>query len=158
MARQTRSEYAQKLLDPRWQRLRLEVMQRAEFGCECCMDTSSTLHVHHNEYIKGREPWEYEPKQLSCLCDECHGLIAHAQNEPLKLISSYLPIDGPGSRQECSLIIAGYFGFPFEEFIKATDIQDIPYYRLLYSYGADAARNVFDDIKEIVKRGQSANG
>jgi methionyl-tRNA synthetase len=58
------SAYWEKLKDPRWQKLRLEAMQKADFHCERCGDGESTLNVHHKEYFKGREPWEYKPKQL----------------------------------------------------------------------------------------------
>ena len=67
-----KSAYAQKLRDPRWQKKRLEVMQENEFSCEICGDDSSTLNVHHKQYLKGFEPWEYHARQLACLCESCH--------------------------------------------------------------------------------------
>jgi hypothetical protein len=60
------------LLDPRWQRRRLQVLDRAGFACECCGDTSSTLHVHHRIYRKGAAPWEYADEELRALCENCH--------------------------------------------------------------------------------------
>lgn len=64
--------YWQLLQDPRWQRLRLEVMERAEFRCEWCEATDKTLHVHHTYYEKNLKPWEYPPESLRCLCKNCH--------------------------------------------------------------------------------------
>ena len=64
--------YRQKLLDPRWQRKRLEVLQLADFRCESCCSDENTLHVHHKFYVKGREPWEYEATDLVALCEDCH--------------------------------------------------------------------------------------
>lgn len=64
--------YTEKLLDPRWQRKRLEVLSRDEFTCRHCRDKKSTLHVHHLRYIKGRNPWEYETQELITLCETCH--------------------------------------------------------------------------------------
>lgn len=64
--------YIEKLRDPRWQRLRLEVFQAANFTCEKCGATDKTLHAHHRAYLKCREPWEYLPSQLACLCCDCH--------------------------------------------------------------------------------------
>ena len=64
--------YAEKLKDPRWQRKRLEILQRENFTCENCGDTESTLHVHNGYYEKGLEPWEYFHRTLHCLCEECH--------------------------------------------------------------------------------------
>ncbi len=66
------SEYWKKLKDPRWQRKRLEVLELADFTCEQCGSKTETLHAHHKIYRKGREPWEYELWELSCLCDSCH--------------------------------------------------------------------------------------
>jgi len=64
--------YFEKLRDPRWQRKRLEIMERAGFACEKCGDKTSTLNVHHGYYEKGLEPWEYESNTLWCLCESCH--------------------------------------------------------------------------------------
>lgn len=64
--------YSDKLRDPRWQRKRLEIMQRDGFKCQECTDDSVTLHVHHVRYIKGREPWDYPNGLLVTLCETCH--------------------------------------------------------------------------------------
>lgn len=66
------AEYFEKLKDPRWQRKRLEVMQRADFTCEYCSDSGETLHVHHGYYEKNREPWDYPDAAYHCVCDTCH--------------------------------------------------------------------------------------
>lgn len=67
--------YREKLKDPRWQRLRLETLDLAEWSCAWCGDTETTLHVHHNFYVRGRQPWEYSTAELSVLCEHCHGGI-----------------------------------------------------------------------------------
>lgn len=64
--------YAEKLQDPRWQRKRLEVLERAGWKCESCGKADAVLHVHHGRYAKGREPWEYSANQLYSLCKPCH--------------------------------------------------------------------------------------
>lgn len=64
--------YWQKLQDPRWQKLRLEVFQRDQFKCVHCTDSATTLHVHHEYYIGGREPWEYPLSAFTTLCAGCH--------------------------------------------------------------------------------------
>lgn len=64
--------YSDLLRDPRWQRLRLEVMQRADFKCEHCGSETTTLNVHHTYYRRGRKPWEYDHETLRCLCEPCH--------------------------------------------------------------------------------------
>lgn len=66
--------YAELLQDPRWQKRRLEIFNRANFACEFCGATDKTLHAHHLIYIKGAKPWEYDEAQLACLCADCHEL------------------------------------------------------------------------------------
>lgn len=64
--------YAEKLLDPQWQKKRLEIMARDNFACQGCFDSESTLSVHHRYYITGREPWEYPSWAYVTLCKDCH--------------------------------------------------------------------------------------
>lgn len=64
--------YYEMLKDPRWQRRRLEIMQRAEFKCEHCGNEEKTLNIHHAYYEKGLAPWEYPDESLHCLCEDCH--------------------------------------------------------------------------------------
>ncbi len=67
-----REAYMQKLRDPRWQKKRLEIMQRDNFICQRCYDGEITLNVHHNLYRSGYEPWDYPNETLVTLCEECH--------------------------------------------------------------------------------------
>jgi len=62
--------YADKFLDPRWQKRRLEVLQRDDWSCTYCGDQETTLHVHHRWY--DGEPWEAPLNALTTLCAECH--------------------------------------------------------------------------------------
>jgi hypothetical protein len=71
-SKQARQEYSEKLRDPRWQRMRTEVMQRTDFKCEDCGADDRTLNVHHSFYEWGLEPWDYPIESLHCLCEECH--------------------------------------------------------------------------------------
>jgi hypothetical protein len=64
--------YRDQLLSPNWQRKRLERLDAAAWACESCEDTSSTLHVHHRRYVKGRMVWEYSDDELQVLCETCH--------------------------------------------------------------------------------------
>lgn len=82
----TRS-YSEKLLDPRWQRKRLEIMERADFTCESCEDGNKTLHVHHRIYRKGAEPWEYSNDELVCLCEQCHKSEHLARQELAEIVA-----------------------------------------------------------------------
>lgn len=64
--------YSEKLRDPRWQRVRLEVFERDGWACTSCGDTATTLHVHHKLYESEKEPWEYPLDTLLTLCEPCH--------------------------------------------------------------------------------------
>lgn len=66
------SEYSQKLKDPRWQKKRLEILERDEWTCQRCFDTESTLAVHHRKYLPNTNPWEYPDDLLITLCENCH--------------------------------------------------------------------------------------
>jgi len=65
-------KYAEKIKDPRWQKRRLEILERDKWTCQECGDTTTTLHVHHLYYEKGKEPWEAEDNSLTTLCEACH--------------------------------------------------------------------------------------
>lgn len=65
-------KYAEKLKDPRWQKLRLEIFERDEWICQSCHDDENTLVVHHLSYEYGKEPWEYPLDNFMTLCQDCH--------------------------------------------------------------------------------------
>jgi hypothetical protein len=64
--------YSEKLKDPRWQKLRLEIFERDNWTCQVCCLTTKTLAVHHSYYIAGCEPWDYPVQSLITLCEDCH--------------------------------------------------------------------------------------
>lgn len=67
--------YGDKLKDPRWQKKRLEVLQRDDFTCKLCGDKTQTLHIHHHLYEKGYEPWDYPLSILETYCHYCHAVV-----------------------------------------------------------------------------------
>lgn len=66
------SEFWEKYKDPRWQKKRLKIMERASFTCEACSDDATTLQVHHKFYWRDCDPWDYMDCDLVCLCETCH--------------------------------------------------------------------------------------
>lgn len=68
----TKADYSEKRKDPRWQRKRLEIMERDGFECRECGGDEATLNVHHSYYVTGRDPWEYPEFSLLTLCRDCH--------------------------------------------------------------------------------------
>lgn len=79
--------YAEKLKHPKWQRRRLEILQRDKFTCKLCGDTESTLHIHHKKYRKC-EIWEYEDDELITYCEICHLVVEYLKDmeEPREVI------------------------------------------------------------------------
>lgn len=110
--------YAAKLKDPRWQKKRLEVLDRAGWVCEMCGDGESMLHVHHKQYLRGREPWEYDADQLASLCATCHK-EGHGSPDRMLNVISRLAVDGPCGRDTAAMLIAGFVGNePDFEFLR----------------------------------------
>lgn len=82
--------YSEKLKDPRWQRRRLEILNRDNFTCQKCADTEKTLHVHHRWYKAGKEPWEYPDDILITLCESCHSEEEGNKGEQWMLVKAFL--------------------------------------------------------------------
>lgn len=66
------NSYSEKLRHPKWQKLRLQIFSRDNWTCQSCGSSDKNLQVHHLKYLKGIEPWEYEPHFLITYCDKCH--------------------------------------------------------------------------------------
>jgi len=79
-----KKSYSDLLKDPRWQKKRLEIMERDKFKCCDCCDGDIELHVHHKVYIKGNNPWEYPDDLLVTLCKDCHAKY-HENKEKLNI-------------------------------------------------------------------------
>ena len=85
--------YSEKLRDPRWQKLRLEIMGRDEFRCRLCRSKEKTLNVHHSYYSKGANPWDYPNDSLVTVCEGCHKLMESRRELILKATADpYLQI------------------------------------------------------------------
>lgn len=65
------NDYSQRLKDPRWQRKRLEVMERDNWTCRDTYVKDKPLNVHHCWYAKGG-PWETPNEYLLTLTEEAH--------------------------------------------------------------------------------------
>jgi len=81
--------YSEKLRDPRWQKIRLQVFERDDWTCQMCDDSEKTLAVHHKYYEKGKEPWEYPLDALITLCEDCHTEEYNERKEVEKNASLY---------------------------------------------------------------------
>ena len=68
------SKWSSAFRDSRWQKKRLQVMERDKWTCRSCGERGEgiTLNVHHIFYEKGRAPWEYDDDMLVTWCEDCH--------------------------------------------------------------------------------------
>ena len=69
------SKWSSAFRDSRWQKLRLQVMERDGWKCKACgrgENDGITLNVHHAYYTAGTAPWEYPIDSLVTYCEECH--------------------------------------------------------------------------------------
>ena len=69
--------------DPRWRRVRREVLTRAAWRCERC-GLTDILEVHHVDPVAGRRgapvDADYDPSRLVAICKPCHWKIT-AKNQ-----------------------------------------------------------------------------
>ena len=114
--------YYEMLKHPKWQKKRLEILERDEFRCSLCLDTDQTLHVHHEYYNNNLKLWEYPPHALTTLCSNCHR-EAHELNNRFNEVVSRCPEGGMVK----SLLIGIMIGMQESAFgDSAFDIEDHP--------------------------------
>ena len=141
--------YYEKLKDPRWQKLRLQVMEAADFCCQLCFDSTSSLNVHHKDYIKGKEPWEYDVNQLSVLCEDCHKEY-HGKIDSIRFISSILTQDGgPWDRNRIAFIISGYLQMDYKLFCEKLNYEEDDWSLLMYKLGCKLEKIESKLLEEI---------
>ena len=114
--------YAEYFKDPKWQKKRLEVMQRDNFQCIVCGDDSKTLNVHHVEYIEARKPWEYDDKYLWTLCEYCHS-EEHRCKELIKDILHDMRISGLPNKQIALFMAQGLSRYRRLKFVESLNID-----------------------------------
>jgi len=69
--------YSENYKNPKWQKKRLEVLNRDEFTCQSCHSTEKTLNIHHCvPYRKGAMPYDYKNDELVTFCEDCHKEIS----------------------------------------------------------------------------------
>jgi hypothetical protein len=88
----TAMTYSERLKDPRWQKMRLRILERDAFTCLDCGATDKTLHVHHSYYVKNRDVWDYPLFSLKTLCCDCHE-VANQTSDALGGTSMQSPLE-----------------------------------------------------------------
>lgn len=106
--------YAEKLKHPKWQKKRLEILQRDNFKCKYCGDEETTLNIHHLKY-NGKNPWEISNEFLITTCQFCHQIIEKSKAVKLfieKIIQiKILKKDGSISKEFASISSTGTIAF-----------------------------------------------
>lgn len=92
-----KEEYLQKLKDPRWQKKRLEILERDGWQCRFCGEKETTLHVHHICYLPRRDPWDIPNGFLITFCEGCHNPES-CPNAPCEECGDY----NSGDKYECN--------------------------------------------------------
>lgn len=64
--------YEEKLLHPKWQKKKAEILERDNYTCRSCGSKDVTLHAHHIFYIPDTDPWDYKDDDLLTFCEICH--------------------------------------------------------------------------------------
>lgn len=64
--------YLEMLRSPKWQKKRLEILQKHDFKCDECGERDRELQVHHCWYEKGKMPWDYPDECFKVQCDTHH--------------------------------------------------------------------------------------
>lgn len=144
-----KSNYYEKLKDPRWQKKRLKILERDKWTCQNpkCRATEETLNVHHKVYLPKTEPWDIEDRFLITLCENCH-----------KSITEYYPI----SLNELNQAIKYYFPF-VDNLSFLTDIiefnTDIPSEKFLQVLlHITTNRDLFNSLWEEREKSMVKNG
>lgn len=132
-----KQEYYELLKDPRWQKKRLEILERDNWTCQVCTETTKNLHIHHQYYLNNTLPWEYPNEALQTLCADCHEYETTAINKATYQLLLLLKQKG-----FCSLDFENLISF-FEDKDKDT-IQN-------YIYHAFNSIEVIEKIKECHK-------
>lgn len=83
-------KYAEKFKDPRWQKMRLKILERDNFACQICHDNKSPLHVHHRIYTPKTDPWDYDTGFLVTLCEDCHENETREMPETIRSLAETL--------------------------------------------------------------------
>lgn len=132
--------YTEQLKDPRWQKKRLDILNRDSFTCQLCGDTKTFLHVHHMIYSSGNA-WDINNKHLITCCEKCHTFIEYVKKQkiadikfPFKIIHKKYPKDGD------TLVVC-----VTKEIVYFMNYRDHK-----YSFGFGVKNQLVFDIKSII--------
>lgn len=135
--------YAEKLRNPKWQKKRLQILERDNWCCQSCADATKNLQVHHLFYAK-RDPWDYPDEAYQTLCDECHKTrqdIVDSSIEQLRILLGRISTSLLWSVVDSSIEHAKKLGADKFEIKKPKKDPSAP-------MDKDAAREMFRKMRE----------
>jgi len=88
----SKKAYSEKLKSPKWQKKRLEILNRDNFTCIKCGDKETELHINHLKYTG--EPHDAPNEDLETLCKHCHLLYHKFNGKIVGDIKKHYVIDG----------------------------------------------------------------
>lgn len=137
--------YAEKLKTPTWQKRRLRILERDEWKCQMCLDSETTLHVHHKSY--GDDPLTVSDIELITVCEDCHTYIEYTKHEyityeTLKVASSAGPKFLFGFCKSVSNNL----------FYASMGTIENGEYRYVISFSEKTLTRLFDVLKEIKEK------
>jgi hypothetical protein len=101
-------DYKEQIKHPKWQKKRLEILERDNFTCCDCTSCEKTLNVHHLKYEKNRFIWDYHNDDLITLCQDCHKSIHDYKKELDILFTRFWDSDCRNYIFKILNIISGY--------------------------------------------------
>jgi hypothetical protein len=110
MSAKKNTEWASAYKDSRWQKKRLEIMERDKWTCQGCHGSlgCETLNVHHRHYEHGKNPWEYDDECLVTLCEDCHKTVTEERKEIMKCIGAVVCTDSLSEIKKIVQILVDY--------------------------------------------------
>lgn len=140
------TNYSKKLKDPRWQKKRLEILERDNWTCQNCKDKETCLHVHHIYYDPALDPWDAKNEHLITLCEDCHEAETLELKEFPKLLTSTLKEKGFMAND--FLELAGAFHAINFDGYKATFVVEI-ISNLIVLYPNELAQHFLKNITGV---------
>ena len=87
-----KKSYSELLKHPKWQKKRLEILNRDNFTCVYCGDKETELHVNHLKYTG--KPHEAPNEDLETVCKNCHSIFHLEKKYKIHKIQKYLQSNG----------------------------------------------------------------
>ena len=134
------SKWYDSFSDPRWQKKRLEILERDGWACRACgsgIGDGVSLNVHHAFYASGLDPWDYHDNSLVTFCKHCHEHRHELQDSALHAISN---------RSTKALLGMKVAAFRFEKTLEA-----LSEYEQESIYGTDLAKSKSRALKVDIK-------